>query len=76
MNVNAAVAIGLLPSGFRTRTESVGNSALGGCVRALTDPNALLRMQNEADRCQTLELSTDPVWNEAFMEHMMFPEKE
>ena len=76
MNVNAAVAIGLLPSGFRTRTESVGNSALGGCVRALTDADAVARMQREADSCQTLELSTDPVWNEAFMEHILFPEKE
>lgn len=76
MSVDSAVAIGLLPACFATRTQSVGNAALGGCVRALTDADAIRRMQAEAQRTQTLELSTDPVWNEAFMEHMMFPEKE
>ncbi len=73
MNVASAVKIGLLPEGFEGRTQSVGNSSLGGCVRALIDKGAIDRMQNEAKRCKTLELSTDPVWNEAFMEHMMFP---
>jgi uncharacterized 2Fe-2S/4Fe-4S cluster protein (DUF4445 family) len=73
VNVSSAVRIGLLPAGFQTRTESVGNAALGGCVRALLDPDAIDRMQAEATRTKTLELGTDPVWNEAFMEHMMFP---
>ena len=76
MNVDSAIAIGLLPASFASCTKSVGNAALGGCVRALTDADAIRRMKAEADRTQTLELSTDPVWNEAFMEHMMFPEKE
>ncbi len=73
MNVSSAVRIGLLPAGFESCTESVGNASLGGCVRALLDPDAIARMQAEANRTQTLELSTDPAWNEAFMEHMMFP---
>ena len=75
MNVASAVQIGLLPPSFATCTQSVGNAALGGCVRALTDPQAIRRMQAEADTTLTLELSTDPVWNDAFMEHMTFPEK-
>lgn len=74
VSVSSAVRIGLLPAGFQTRTESVGNASLGGCVRALLDPDAIDRMQAEATRTKTLELSTDPVWNEAFMEHMMFPD--
>jgi uncharacterized 2Fe-2S/4Fe-4S cluster protein (DUF4445 family) len=74
VNVSSAVRIGLLPAGFQTRTESVGNAALGGCVRALLNPDAIDRMQAEATRTHTLELGTDPVWNEAFMEHMMFPD--
>ena len=76
IHVPSAVSIGLLPACFATCAQSVGNAALGGCVRALTDANAIHRMQTEAERTTTLELSTDPVWNEAFMEHMMFPEKE
>ena len=75
MNVTSAVRIGLLPKAFESFTESVGNSALGGCVRALMDGSAIDRMQAEARRTHTLELSTDPVWNDAFMEHMMFPEE-
>ena len=75
MNVSSAVAIGLLPSSFLQRTQSVGNSSLGGCVRALTDETIITKMQNEASRTTTLELSTDPVWTEAFMEYMMFPEQ-
>ncbi len=75
VDVDSAVAIGLLPACFKDRTQSVGNAALGGCVRALTDTHAIDRMQAEAQRSQTLELSTDPIWNDAFMEHMMFPEE-
>lgn len=73
MNVNSAIAIGLLPSAFRDRTKSIGNACLGGCARALTDVAMIDELQSQAALCQTLELSTDPVWNEAFMEHMMFP---
>lgn len=76
MNTDAAIAIGLLPACFATCAQSVGNASLGGCVHALTDADAIRRMQAEAERTVTLELSTDPVWNEAFMEHMLFPEKE
>ena len=76
MSVPSAVAIGLLPAGIENRTKSVGNSSLGGCVRALVDEGAIERITAEAERTQTLELSTDAVWNQAFMENMMFPEKD
>ncbi len=73
INVSSAVGIGLLPAEFAQCAQSVGNSALGGCVRALIDQDAIDRIQATAQRVNTLELSTDPYWNEAFMEHMMFP---
>ncbi len=76
MNVDSAIAIGLLPNDVRGRVDSVGNSALGGAVRILTEPDLLDRATAEAARCQTLELNTNAVWNEAFMEHMMFPYEE
>lgn len=75
MNVDSAIAIGLLPEDVRGRVQSVGNAALGGAVQILTDPDLLATATAESARCQTLELSTDPVWNDAFMEHMTFPEK-
>ena len=76
MNVSSAVAIGLLPLAFRDRTQSVGNASLGGCVRALTNPACIHTLQADAARTQTLELSTDAVWNQSFMENMLFPEKD
>ena len=76
MNVSSAVAIGLLPRAFRDRTQSVGNASLGGCVRALADPAGLDALGADAARTVTLELSTDAVWNQSFMENMLFPEKD
>lgn len=76
MNVDSAVAIGLLPKEFQGRTQSVGNAALGGCVRVLADPALLDALQAQAAQCRTLELSTDATWNQSFMEHMMFPERD
>ncbi len=75
MNVDSAITIGLLPKAFRDRTQSIGNASLGGCVRVLSDPTRIDALQEEAARCTTLELSTDAVWNQSFMENMMFPEK-
>ncbi len=74
MNVDNAIAIGLLPEEVRGRVHSVGNTALGGAVRLLTDPDLLAEATTRAARCTVQELSTDPVWNDAFMEHMLFPE--
>lgn len=73
MNVDSAIAIGLLPASFKDRTVCIGNASLGGCVRVLCDATLLDGVHADADRCQTLELSTDTIWNEAFMEHMTFP---
>lgn len=76
MNVNSAIAIGLLPPEVRDCVQSVGNSALGGAVQLLCDPTLADGLQSRADACQTLELNTNAVWNAAFMEHMMFPYEE
>ena len=73
MNVDSAVAIGLLPAAFQSRTQSIGNAALGGCVRLLAAPALLDALQAQAAQCRTLELNTDAVWNQSFMENMMFP---
>lgn len=71
MNVDSAVRIGLLPQ--NVPVQSLGNAALGGCVRVLCDAAVLARIERQAEQCSTLELSTNAVWSQAFMEHMMFP---
>ena len=76
MNVESAIAIGLLPKEFKKCTQSVGNASLGGCLRVLTDPTQIDALGADAARTKTLELSTDAVWSQSFMENMMFPEKD
>ena len=76
MNVENAVATGLLPEAFKTRTQSVGNASLGGCASILTHPKQLDVLGRDAARTKTLELSTDAVWSQSFMENMMFPERD
>ena len=76
MNVESAIAIGLLPKEFKKCTQSVGNASLGGCLRVLTDPTQMDALGADAARTKTLELSTDAVWSQSFMENMMFPEKD
>ena len=76
MHIDSAVAIGLLPAALQGHTVSVGNTSLGGCVRVLHDPSLLETAKEQAQRCQTLELNTNTVWNQSFMENMMFPEED
>ena len=53
--------------------ETVGNSSLAGAVKCLSDPAALDAMDALAARCGTFELNTSSVFNEAFVEQMLFP---
>ena len=76
MNVDSATAIGLLPSEMKQQVRSVGNASLGGCVQVLANPRLIIALQADAAQCQTLELNTNAVWNQSFMENMMFPDKE
>ncbi|MBE6698320.1 MAG: DUF4445 domain-containing protein [Ruminococcaceae bacterium] len=76
MNVDSAAAIGLFPAEIKQAVHSVGNAALGGCVQVLANPDLIGALQSTLSQCQTLELSTNAVWNQSFMENMMFPCKE
>ncbi|MBQ8577495.1 MAG: DUF4445 domain-containing protein [Clostridia bacterium] len=75
MNVASAVRVGLLPCVPLSRIRSVGNTALGGALLRLTDENAGAQMRGIAERCETVELNSSPVFTEQFMEQMMFPEQ-
>ncbi len=64
-----AVRTGLLPAELVGRCTSVGNSALLGTARYAhdgTDLDAYIR------RATYIDLSSDPVFTEAFMERMLF----
>ena len=76
MNMDSATAIGLLPRSLRTRLRCVGNTALGGAARLVSDPSLIERLSAEAAACMTVDLNRSAVFQELFIEHMMFPSDE
>ena len=68
----AALAIGLIPREFAGKIRVVGNTALGGAVRALVDPEAAARTDAIAANAQEIGLATDADFNRLYMEHMGF----
>lgn len=70
----SAARTGLLPEELLPVVETVGNSSLAGAVRCLAHPDALREIEDLAARCGTFELNTSSVFNEAFVEQMLFPE--
>ena len=70
----SAVRTGLLPAELLPVMETVGNSSLAGAVRCLTDSAAMEAMDGLAARCGTFDLNSSSVFNDAFVEQMLFPE--
>ena len=69
----SAVEIGLLPSELLKTAVSVGNTALQGAIYALCHEDGVVKMQEIADCCKTVELNTTEMFSDLFVEHMMFP---
>ncbi len=75
MNINHAVAIGLIPKGLKSKVKVVGNSSLAGGVKYLLQKNSQEDILRIADACTYLELSSNMKFNNAYMDSMLF-EKE
>lgn len=75
LDAASAARTGLLPEALLPVVEAVGNSSLAGAVRCLVEPEAMERMDGIARRCETFELNTSDVFNEQFVEQMLFPEE-
>jgi len=87
LDVEKAMAIGMLPEEFAGRILAVGNSALAGTVRFMRESqsietcsdgnknrerNASQVLQEIVNVSEEIGLSTDKDFNEFYMEHMMF----
>jgi len=73
MNHISAAKIGLFPKSFLPKTAAVGNTAGEGATLALCSANARMALEDISERCEYIELSTSRIFNEAFIEHIMFP---
>ena len=72
LNVESAVAIGMLPDCLKERTVSLGNSALAGAAMALLSGEKRKQLLKIKEKCQYLELSGNKSFNRLYPEHMMF----
>lgn len=76
MHTESAVRCGLLPELFADRTKAVGNTALAGAGRALCMDAFGEKVRHIAETCEVIELNASRVFNEAFIESMLFPEQD
>ena len=74
MDKHSAARIGLFPKSFLPVAQTLGNTAGEGAALALCSQNAREALSDIRERCEYIELSTSPVFNEQFVEQMMFGE--
>ncbi|MDR2502612.1 MAG: ASKHA domain-containing protein [Oscillospiraceae bacterium] len=72
MDKFSAAKIGLFPAEFLPITRSLGNTAGEGAAIALTQPDRRAVLERIDDKCEYIELSTSPIFNDEFVENMMF----
>ncbi|MFO7636011.1 MAG: ASKHA domain-containing protein [Clostridia bacterium] len=72
INVESAVAIGLLPSWIRERVEPVGNTAGAGASMCLINQAHLEEAVHVSNMMEYIELSSDREFTEEYVECMIF----
>ena len=76
MTIESAVRVGMISDELQGEIKTVGNSSLAGAIAGLISPQAREQVRHIASHCETVELNTSKVFNEAYIEHMLFPEGE
>jgi len=72
MDQFSAARIGLFPKSFLPVAKTLGNTAGEGAALALCYESARAALTKIRNRCMYIELSTSAVFNEEFIEQMMF----
>jgi len=72
LNIDSAVKIGLIPEELKSRVKVLGNAALIGAVEMLLDQRLQVTAKEIADRSKHVNLGGNKVFNEWFVEKMMF----
>lgn len=74
LDVTSAVRIGLIPEKLRDRVRIIGNAALSGAVDMLRNREQVMTAEKIASNSFHVNLGGNPVFNENYMEQMLFPE--
>lgn len=73
IDVNKAVAIGLLPAKLSRKIKAVGNSSLEGAIEYLYCQEAKDRLEQLLKIASEIQLSEEEEFQELYIEHMNFP---
>ena len=76
MNIGHAAKTGLLPTALAQRAQAVGNTALAGAGLTLLSDAKQRQIEKIAKSTEIVELSFSQVFQDAYMENMMFLENE
>ena len=74
LNLVSAARIGLLPQAFVSRTRVIGNAALDGAAMTLLRSEHLKRLRRIAGCARHVDLGGNALFNERYVENMLFPE--
>ena len=72
MDKHSAARIGLFPGSFLPVAQTLGNTAGEGAALMLSSHAARVTLSDIRERCEYIELSSSPVFNEQFVEQMTF----
>ena len=72
LNVDSAVAIGLIPAPLKDKVRIIGNAALAGAVQQLLHTPSVERSREIAGASCHVDLGGNPRFNERYMERMFF----
>lgn len=76
LDYEKAMEIGMFPKEFSGKVQAVGNSSLRGAVRLLCAPERMKEAVYTAALAEEIELSSDAVFQEAYMNAMFFGESD
>ncbi len=72
INLESAKGIGLLPKAYCDNAKAVGNAALAGTTMVLLSEKYRAKAEKIQAKVQILDLSTDPVFQDEYVENMIF----
>lgn len=75
MDTANAKKVGLLPEELSCDIQAVGNTSLAGAIACLCDSSWLEKASQIALACENFELNQSAVFNQAFIERMLFSEE-
>jgi len=76
LNIDSAIRIGLLPQAFGDKIKVIGNASLTGASQLIGDMEKIDTIRNIVGLAEHVDLGGNPMFNNLYVENMMFPESE